>query len=103
MRSRYCWSMPVLPAASLKKSLTCSRKRGSLFSSSFGPNLAAKAAAGSTGLDKWMRTCNVRVGQGLTFGEDGWVDPLGGFGYGLHCGLESVSFILTKLILPIKR
>lgn len=45
MRLRYSWGMSVLEAARSKKSFTCSRKRGSLNSSSLGPKLAGSMLA----------------------------------------------------------
>jgi hypothetical protein len=45
MRLRYSWGISVFEAARSKKSLTCSRKRGSLNSSSLGPKLAGSMLA----------------------------------------------------------
>ncbi len=44
IRLRYSWGTSVLEAARSKKSLTCSRKRGSWYSSSLGPKFLGSTA-----------------------------------------------------------
>ena len=45
IRFKYSWGMSVLEAARSKKSLTCSRKRGSWNSSSLGPKFLGSIEA----------------------------------------------------------